>query len=328
MKPSENYTDQYWERLAAKFSGEETEGNEFPENMNPGTVKLLEKYWNSANSEINPKEINVENAWNRVKSKISGKDLYKHRTVQRKLIPSYLKTAAAILLLAILGAVSYIILDKAISGKKIVIATGEEEKKREIILPDGSKVWLNHSSEISYLKNWRRSGRNVTLRGEGYFEIEPDAGNPFSVNAGKAEIKVVGTSFNVITTNREGEVEVFVESGKVLLADEKGNNILLEPGYIGTTSSGSLNKTLNNNRNYLAWKTSQLIYESTGLKDVFTDLKRAYNLDVTVADSSILENTITATFNNDPEETIIRIICTTFNLSFIRDGKHFHLMKN
>jgi len=328
MKQSENYTDQYWAKLAAKFSGEEAAGDEFPENFSQETGKLLEKYWKYASSEINPEEINVENAWNKVKSKISGRDTTMRRPVQSKLTLLFFKTAAAILLLAVLGAVSYIILDKAISGKKIVIATGEGEKNKEIILPDGSKVWLNHSSEISFFKNWRRSGRNVTLRGEGYFEIVPDVEYPFSVSAGKADIKVVGTSFNVITSNREGEVEVFVESGKVLLADEKGSSILLEPGYIGTTSSGRLNKTLNNNRNYLAWKTSLLIYEGTGLQDVFTDLKRVYNVDVTVADSSILEKTITATFNNDPEETIIRIICTTFNLSYIRDGKHFHLMKN
>lgn len=328
MKPSEKFTDQYWERLAARFSGEETTGDEFSGNVSSETEKMLERYWKSAGSEINSEEINIESAWNIVRSKISSEKVHPHQAGVRKSISLYLRIAAAVLLLAALGAVTYVLYDKAVSGSRIIIATGEEEKNREIVLPDGSKVWLNHSSEISYSKNWNRTGRKVTLSGEGYFNIVPDEKNPFSVDAGKAEIKVVGTSFNVITRNLEGEVEVFVESGKVLLADEKGGSILLEPGYIGTTAPGRLNKTLNNNRNYLSWKTSLLVYEGTNLTDVFRDLKRAYNIDISVADSSILDKTITAVFNNDPEETIIRVICTTFNLSYIRDGKHFHLLKN
>ncbi len=63
----------------------------------------------------------------------------------------------------------------------------------------------------------------MKLRGEAFFEIAPDASKPFIIDAGEANIKVVGTSFNVITNNPESEVEVFVKTGKVLVSDNSGS---------------------------------------------------------------------------------------------------------
>ena len=63
-------------------------------------------------------------------------------------------------------------------------------------------------------------GRDVKLTGEAFFEITPDAAKPFIIDAGKAKVRVVGTTFNVITNNSESAVEVFVKTGKVVVSDE------------------------------------------------------------------------------------------------------------
>ena len=139
--------------------------------------------------------------------------------------------------------------------------TGNDQKNLLIDLPDGSKIYLNRNSELSYRENFGKNKRDVKLTGEAFFEISPDAIKPFIIDAGKASVKVVGTSFNVITNNTESAVEVFVITGKVILSDKSGSqSIALEPGYIGTIDSKKSGKSLNDNPNYRSWNTGLLVY--------------------------------------------------------------------
>jgi ferric-dicitrate binding protein FerR (iron transport regulator) len=198
----------------------------------------------------------------------------------------------------------------------------------EITLPDGSTVFLNRNTRLSYRENFGRHGRNVYLSGEAFFEIAHDEENPFTVDAGKARIKVIGTSFNVLTSNSDSAVEVFVKKGKVMVSDNEGTtNLILDPGYIGTLNSRSSEKTLNDDPNYLAWNTGVLLYDGQTLDIVFRDLKKVYNMDITADSPGILEHTWTTNgpLDNEPQETIIRLICTSFNLSYTKDGNVYHL---
>ena len=86
-------------------------------------------------------------------------------------------------------------------------------------------------------------------------------------------------------------------------------------------------KTLNQNPNYLSWKTGLLVYNGQKLDVVFSDLKRVYNMDIEAADPAILENRWTSPIDNQPQETIIRLICASFNLSYTKDGNIYHLVK-
>ena len=82
--------------------------------------------------------------------------------------------------------------------------------------PTEAILFLNRNTRLSYRDNFGRHGRNVTLSGEAFFEITRDEKNPFIVDAGNASVKVIGTSFNVITKNSDSAVEVFVKTGQVL----------------------------------------------------------------------------------------------------------------
>ena len=70
-----------------------------------------------------------------------------------------------------------------------------------------------------------------------------------------------------------------------------------------------------------------LVYNGQKLDIVFKDLKRVYNMDIVADDPAILENTWTSPIDNQPQETIIRLICTSFNLSYTKDGNVYHLSK-
>ena len=86
-------------------------------------------------------------------------------------------------------------------------------------------------------------------------------------------------------------------------------------------------KTVNSDPNYMSWNTGLLVYTGQKLDVVFNDLKRVYNIDIIADDPDILENPWTSPIVNQKEETIIRIICVSFNLSYTKDGNVYHLTK-
>lgn len=276
------------------------------------------------------KEINVDKAWNKIYSRIKDNELIRDPAVMPDSyrIRTILKIAATVLIVIGLASSAIYLGNSGMFSKKMIVATNSDQRNVEVSLPDGSIVFLNRNSEISYRSYSGRTTRNVSLKGEAFFEITPDESKPFIIDAGKANIKVLGTSFNVITNNSNNLVEVFVKTGKVMLSDSSGSqNLILEPGNVGTMDSGIATKTINTNQNYMSWQTDTLVYEGQKLEVVFSDLKRVHNIDIVVDNPEILEKTITTTFDNQPQDTIIQVICSTFNFSYEKDGYVYHLSK-
>ena len=323
------YTDKEWEELASLLSDEKGEQTDLLDRFMADDAHNTVKQWKELGNMNDEKEINVDKAWNNIYSRMSESDLKPVSGRERIGIGgSFLRVAAAALIVLSLGVAGTYLMRPDLFSKKITIATGVDQKNFQVSLPDGSTIYLNRSSQLSYHSNFGSRSRNVILTGEAFFEISPDASKPFIIDAGSAKVKVVGTSFNVITSNNKAAVEVFVKTGKVLLSNSSGTNSLaLDPGYIGTMDSELSAKTLNKNPNYLSWNTGLLVYNGQKLDVVFSDLKRVYNMDIEVSDKSILENTWTSPIDNQPQETIIRLICASFNLSYSMDGNVYHLVK-
>lgn len=293
--------------------------------------ELFSREFERFSPEINDKAgIDVDKAWNKVLSKINVESPVISMTPDRRLLPGrmLLRVAASLLILIGLAAAAVYTFDGELLNKRVIASTGEDQKNVRISLPDGSIVTLNHNSILIYREKFSKKSRNVSLKGEAFFEITSDASRPFIIDAGKASVKVVGTSFNVITENSRSAVEVFVKTGKVVLSDNSGNrNLVLEPGYIGTMNSDSAEKGVNQNPNYMSWNTGKLEYDGQSLDIVFKDLKRVYDMDIVVDDPSILSNTWTSPIVSHSNDTIIRIICVSFNLSYTRDGNIYHLSR-
>jgi transmembrane sensor len=330
MKNNERYSDREWEELASLLSDEKGEQSDLLGRFMSEDSNETVKKWKELRNMSDEKEINVDQAWNNLFSRMkeSGHKAENGFTrISFFRIPLIRVAAIALVILSFAIAGTYLI-DPDIFSKKIIITASNDQKNVEVELPDGSRIFLNRNSEFSYRSNFGSSGRNVKLTGEAFFEISSDASKPFIINTGNAKVRVVGTSFNVITRNSESEVEVFVKTGKVMLSNNSGSkSLVLEPGYIGTMNAEISGKTLNNNPNYLSWKTGLLVYNGQKLDIVFSDLKRVYNMDIEVADSAILENRWTSPIDNQPQETIIRLICASFNLSYTKDGFVYHLVK-
>jgi transmembrane sensor len=330
MNNIEKHSDKDWEKLASLLSGETNGPSEELGRFRVEDNYNTEKQWKEMGKIGNDNRIDVDKAWNNIYSRIEENGLLSKtvRPEKRYNLNTIMRIAAVALILIGFGVTMFYLNNNGTSANKIVVAANSLERNIEVILPDGSKAYLNRNSELSYFKNQGTSTRNVTLKGEAFFDIKRDPSKPFIIDAGKASIKVLGTSFSVLTSNSKNAVEVFVKTGSVMVSDNIGTqNLVLEPGFIGTMDSNSSSKTVNENPNYLSWNTDLLVYNGKTLDVVFTDLKKVFNIDVAADDPEILTESITTVFDNQPQETIIRIICTTFNLSYKKDGSVYHLLK-
>jgi len=321
MNNTERFTEKEWEELASIFSGEKGENNELLNRFKAEDINNAGDKWRDLGAAKGEKEIDVDGAWSKVSLRMNESRF-------RIMRYSFIRVAAVALVVLGIGSVAVYMNNSGYFSKKITASTSIDEKNIVVNLPDGSKISLNRNSVLTYRENFGKKNRNVQLTGEAFFEIAPDASKPFIIDAGKADVKVVGTSFNVITNNTESVVEVFVKTGKVILSDKSGSqSIALEPGFVGKMDSKTSGKNINEDPNYLSWNTGLLVYDGQKLDIVFSDLKRVYNMDIVADDPAILENPWNSPIDNATEDTIIQLICASFNLSYTSDGNVYHLSK-
>lgn len=293
--------------------------------------KLTEKEWEElSGSVITDEKIDVDRAWNKVYLKIQESEPVMAGNTSRFwfMRSSTLKIAAAALLILGLGSIALYLNNSGLIVKTIAVTASADQRNLPIDLPDGSHIYLNRNSKLTYRSDFGKNTRAVKLTGEAFFDISPDTEKPFIIDAGKASIKVVGTSFNVLTENTGSAVEVFVKTGKVLLTSKSGEkSLILDPGDIGKMDSAKSEKTINYDPNYLAWNTGKLVYKNEKLEIVFQDLKKVYNMDIVADDPSILEYPWTSPIDFQPQDRIILMICRSFNLGYTKEGNVYHLEK-
>jgi ferric-dicitrate binding protein FerR (iron transport regulator) len=308
-----DFKDNEWSKLAAIFSGE-IDPTESDINMMSFDARDLRKSWNDIGKRGNPVEIDTAKAWEKMEMAMEAEgENQKAATKTRLKIGLPLRVAAAIALLAVSVWLALTVVN---NGTKTVVA--DNLNKITVGLPDGgTMVMLNRNSTLTYPSKFKDNTRVVELEGEAFFDVARDETKPFIVKTGIAEIKVLGTSFNVITGKTDNEVEVFVESGKVEVKNLSTDEVLtLEKGIIGVVSDIGSKTMVNTDVNYTAWSTETLIYEGTELREVFEDIKRVYGTDIKVTNDSIYGFPLSTDFNNQPVELVVKIICATFNLDY------------
>jgi transmembrane sensor len=319
-----------WE-LIAKFLNQEASEQERQEieeriKSDPEYKEIIESVkqtWPKNQKSEKMMEYKTDTAWDKIKVRIeqdsprqANINQEQTRPVVRIGFAPLLRIAAAILIIAGLGYAGYkVFVQPGQVNQEMVIANNDLDKVVESVLPDGSTVFVKSNGEIKY--HDEESGeRIVQLEGEAFFDVVSDPEHPFIVETGQARITVLGTSFSVHNDVSDNEVNVFVESGNVLLSDKDmtDQSIILEPGFIGSLSSSELKKKVNQNENYLAWKSGKLVFRETELKKVIDDLNRTYSTHIVHGDTKISNCKFTGTFYNQPVDSIVHVLGTVFNL--------------
>lgn len=171
------------------------------------------------------------------------------------------------------------------AGQVNTLATAKGETY-ELRLPDGSLVWLNAESSISYTAALNDKGlRNVRLNGEAYFEVAHDAKKPFRVSSKGQVIEVLGTKFNVNAYSDEPATTTTLVQGSVRVSKPVAHpavndGLMLKPGQQAMLNGSQLVKFNVNPEEALAWKNGFFNFKSENLGSVMRKLSRWYNIEV------------------------------------------------
>lgn len=164
--------------------------------------------------------------------------------------------------------------------------------RSEVVLPDGTVVWVNAGSSLTYRENRREQMRSVMLEGEAYFEVKPDLKKPFIVESGALQVRVLGTNFNVKAYGDEETVDVVLLSGKVdVWPNGRGDaSHVLSPDEKLTyhRETGRVEKRRVEAHDYCAWKDGRIYFEERPFITLTKELERLYNVRIQV-DSELLK---------------------------------------
>jgi ferric-dicitrate binding protein FerR (iron transport regulator) len=196
----------------------------------------------------------------------------------------------------------------------------------ESSLPDGTQIALNEGSTLYYPSRFSGDERVVTLVGEAYFDVSHNEDKAFIINADKMKIKVLGTSFYINTKTNSNTMEVALISGTVEL-NYRDQELLLKPGEkaIINKKSGSIEMQNNIDLNLLAWKTKTLEFNDTPLGKIIKVLEKVYNKEILVMNPEINNCRITATFNGQSLDAILRVLQSTIDVTFQPNGNKIEI---
>lgn len=263
-------------------------------------------------------EVLIEEKWSSLQNKISP--LYKKSTHSYKNIIYW--AVAASVLLAALFTYFYFSNPESLINKDNIVSTRKGSKSK-LVLPDGTQVWLNADSKISYNDHFGASTREISLSGEAYFEVVKDKTRPFIVHTPAMDIKVMGTVFNVKAYPADEASQTSLIEGSVEVSLKKsGKKILLKPSEKLFVSNEYLNKgpekiisaratvpdiaisqinTLPDKITAIEtqWTQNKLAFKNQKLVDIVADLSRWYGVTIDINDENIREKTYSGIFENE-----------------------------
>lgn len=160
----------------------------------------------------------------------------------------------------------------------------------QLVLSDGTKVWLNSETELSYSVPFIGKERRVTLKGEAYFDVTPNKEIPFIVVSGNQEVEVLGTEFNISAYANDKNITTTLVEGKVKVFDvkSKDNNFLFpNQQSILNLSTNKIKKQQVDVYPYVAWKDGRFVFNNVSLEQFLSKVSRWYNVEIIFNDDSL-----------------------------------------
>ena len=210
--------------------------------------------------------------------------------------------------------------DQGVISYNYVIKENPSGQKSQIMLPDGTKVWLNADSKLTFPEKFNDSVRFVELTGEAFFDVAEDTSRSFSVKTGEISTTALGTSFNISAFNPEENVKVCLVTGKVKVSHPNAADtlIFLEEGLaVEFSESFKLSKVFKFDINRtLAWKNGTIIFEDDSFDEFIQKIERWYGVEVTTYGTAAQDWDLNAEFSNTYLKNILD------NVSYAKDFKY------
>ncbi len=318
MENKNNTYELITKKLTSSLSEEEkvlldqvfTENTELAENY-----EILQKYWNHYFFKTYP-----NNILNKTEKKLGFK-FGQNKNLSLKTVYS---VAATILLILSLGFIGFQLLKQ----KPEVVLTNyyANNSIKNIVLSDGTNVWLNKGSILITSQPFTENRREVLLVGEGYFEVEKDETKPFYVKTAQLSTRVLGTHFNMASYPGTKNTEVTLYEGKVELTDAEStsNKVVLKPGERATFSKEDKNffvKDVDISKP-AAWRNGCIYFYDEDLFAIAQKLEFKFQTQIIIVDEEVGKLRFTADFDKETLEEILKLLSEAhaFDFTKTQDG--------
>lgn len=194
-----------------------------------------------------------------------------------------------------------------------------------ISLPDGSKVWLNSASSLTYPTTFASSERKVKLIGEAYFEIARNKKVPFRVESNNQTVEVLGTHFNINSYEDEAFIKTTLLEGsvRIILKSAKPNAQLLKPGEQSLTSAtqSDIRVQHTDTEKAIAWKNGYFKFKNTPIKDIMREIERWYDVEL-VYDGKLAPDEFTGYISNNVKiSSVLKMLEESGGIKFTVKGR-------
>ncbi|MGE4585965.1 MAG: FecR family protein [Mangrovibacterium sp.] len=305
--------------LAGRFSLEEKERVDayFLEDRYTRDVdRVLEEYWDELTGKKSLSVKKLDHILDRIVHHIHLDSV--RRAGPFRILWQTWSRVAAVLLLPVLLLSGHFLLHNHSGEKESWVEVHSPYGSRvQFSLPDGSTGWLNGGSVICYPAQFERT-RTVRLEGEAFFEVVKNPSFPFLVSLKGMDIRVVGTSFNVVAYAQDSITEVTVASGKVQV---KGKDLAFQEKLLPSEhlevnlQRKRVSKSVVDVESYISWKNGKLVFRNEQLDDVMRKVARYYNADVEIAPEVSREQSFRAILEDEALAEVLRYMELTMPIS-------------
>lgn len=279
------------------------------------------------NDDIDISQIEDERM-NRIKEKIDIAT--RNERIGLSLFIRWSQIAAAILLPVFILLSFYLYhQNNLIISEEIIVSTSKGERA-SITLPDGTLVSLNSESRLGYrTKDYNKKERKISFNGEGYFQVQKNKEVPFQIAAKGLEVKVLGTTFNLLVREKHNTAELTLEEGSVQLLSIKTNkSVILEPSQkaILDQQTGQITIVTGNDTEYSsAWRRGDMVFRNSSLPDVVQSIEENYNVTIRIDCVNYMEDTFTGTLPLTDLNEVLEVLELSYNVRATIVGREIHL---
>ena len=204
-------------------------------------------------------------------------------------------------------------------NNELIIPKGGEY---QVVLADGTRVWLNSASRLIYPQSFMGKERRVVLSGEAFFDVAHDTERPFVVETSRMNVTVLGTRFNVNDYDDNEEVSTTLVNGSVEIVSGDQQAFRLIPGEQAYGKENELEKREVNVRLYTSWIDGKFLFSNTELEEIAKQISRWYDVEIFFSSESVKKVRFTgAIVKFKPLEDLVRMIESTSQVRFSVKGK-------
>ena len=267
-------------------------------------VEQIKNLYNLSDNLRKQKEVDASSGWNKVSRRIK-------RATFREKAWNFTRSAAAILLpLFLLHQFVVQPMLERIPAEMITLSSAPGMVTK-VVLPDGSEVWLNSQTELTYPVRFTGKERTVELSGEAYFKVEANPTNSFNVKIpGDIVVSAFGTEFNINAYSDEPDYQVTLAQGNVEVETARSlkNELLAGQKAILTPQTGEMNIVQADTYVETAWKDGKMVFRREKLETIAQKLSRKFGVIIRLEGDTLKDYEYTATFTDETLEDILELL--------------------